>query len=163
MCLAADKNQLLWALPVSMVMAFRLNSTLKDLTWGRKVMNTFCLVTNWSKSRIELKGIFQEVALEPVEWFVVFGDWGGGGWAALGVYQWCSHRLKAFSLLSFSTSAQYMGSKPAWYCLIVNIHVSASVVLQGVMFFFHWWELCWATEWCWCKKRKLSIPPPKNP
>lgn len=41
-------------------------------------MNTFCLVTNWSKSRIELKGIFQEVALEPVEWFVVFGDWGGG-------------------------------------------------------------------------------------
>lgn len=42
-------------------------------------MNTFCLVTNWSKSRIELKGIFQEVALEPVEWFVVFGDWGGGG------------------------------------------------------------------------------------
>lgn len=41
-------------------------------------MNTFCLVTNWSKSRIELKGIFQEVALEPVEWFVLFGDWGGG-------------------------------------------------------------------------------------
>lgn len=29
----------------------------------------FCLVTKWSKSRLELKGICQEVALELVEWF----------------------------------------------------------------------------------------------
>lgn len=39
-------------------------------------MNTFffCLVTKWPKSRTELKGTFQEMALEPVEWFELVGD-----------------------------------------------------------------------------------------
>ena len=126
----------------------------------------FFIVTKWSRSRVELKGIFQEVALEPVEWFALVGDWGGWGFgirASSGVY-WCwSHRLKAFALLSCSTPAQYTCYKPAWCCLIENIHVPASAVLQGEMFSFHWWELCRATQWCLCKKRKLAFLTKKIP
>lgn len=62
MWLAADGNQLLRVLYVPRVAAFQLNSTLKDLT------PAFFFPPRKS-SRVELKGIFQEVALEPVEWF----------------------------------------------------------------------------------------------
>lgn len=48
---------------------------MKGLTGAAgKWMNTFCLVTGWSESRVELEGVFQEVALEPLEWFILVSD-----------------------------------------------------------------------------------------
>lgn len=57
--LAADINQLLWSLYVPMVTAFQSHSAMKGLTRATgKVMSTFCfcLATEWSKIRLELKG-----------------------------------------------------------------------------------------------------------
>lgn len=70
--LAADLQQLLWGLYVPMVVAFQSHSTPKGLTWATgEVMNTFCPTTEWSGSGTELKGVFQEMALEPAEWVVL--------------------------------------------------------------------------------------------
>lgn len=70
--LAADRNQLLWSFYVPIVTAFQSHSTMKGLTRasGSDEHLFFCLVTEWSESRVELEGVFQEVALEAVEWFI---------------------------------------------------------------------------------------------
>lgn len=108
---------------------------------------------------MELKGVFQEVALEPVEWFVLVGDsWRVG--AALGVHQCCLHRLKAFPLLSFSAPALCMGWKAAWYCLGVNIHVSASAVLPGGGVCLPW---VLGHPVMPVQKEKADYPPEKSP
>lgn len=75
--LAADINQLLWSLFVPMVTAFQCHSTMKGLTRATgKVMSTFffCLVSGWSKSRMELKGFSRRWRLS-----LLYGLYWSGG------------------------------------------------------------------------------------
>lgn len=158
--LAADLQQLLWGFYVPMVTAFRSHSAPKGLTWATgKVVNAFCPVTEWSSSEWNWKGFSRRWRLSLLNGFVLVGDsWRVG--AALGVHLCCSHRLKAFPLLSFSAPALCMGWKAAWYCLGVNIHVSASAVLPGGGVCLPW---VLGHPVMPVQKEKADCPPEKSP